>query len=342
MTRNNFILALGTLLIAVLMSIPSPAQSGGGCWHFGTGFVPPFPLYTFDCAYMAYSYSWDCKIRDICPPPAASRETYCASCAAAAAGHPIALATGDTYIEENDISVPGLGGGLALNRIWNSLWPATQLNSKVGLFGPNWRSSFEERVFSSGDGYVKYARRDGSFWSFAYTGSNNGTGWTTAAPANVPATLIQGSSSWSLTFQNGEQRLFDMNSGNLTSIIDRNGNTTQIVYDAIGRLVTVTDPAGRHLYFGYANNSSYLITGVTSDFGISLSYTYDSQGRLTQVTKPDQTTINFEYDANSFISAVKDTSGKVLESHTYDSSGHGLSSSRANGVDSVTVSYPKQ
>src|SRR2546430_10394218 len=33
---------------------------------------------------------------------------------------------------------------------------------------------------------------------------------------------------WTITFQNGEQRRFDGTSGMLTSIIDRNGNTTTL------------------------------------------------------------------------------------------------------------------
>ena len=57
------------------------------------------------------------------------------------------------------------------------------------------------------------------------------------------------------------------------------------------------------------------------------------------VTKPDLTTVSFQYGSNSLISAVLDSSGKVLESHTYDSSGRGLTSSRAGGVEALTVSY---
>jgi len=107
----------------------------------------------------------------------------------------------------------------------------------------------------------------------------------------------------------------------------------------LNRLVTVTDPASRHLTFTYASNTSFLITGVSSDVGLSLSYTYDSQNRLSQVTKPDQTTVTFQYDTNSMITAVLDSNGKVLESHTYDNSHRGLTSSRAAGVEAVTVSY---
>jgi YD repeat-containing protein len=272
-----------------------------------------------------------------CAPPSAPDET-CPTCNKLVAGQPISLASGDTTIEQKDIDIPGLGGGLKLVRTWNSKWPSTQAGSQAGLFGPNWRSTYEERVFLGSDSYMKYARSDGSFWSFGYDSPT----WHVAAPANESASLVDGSTYWTLTFKNGEQRQFDNASGNLIAIIDRNGNTTQLTYDGLDRLATVTDPAGRHLSFTYSSSSSYLIIGVSSDVGLSLSYAYDAQGRLITVTKPDNTTLSFEYNAQSLITAVKDSNGIVLESHTYDSNGRGLTSSRANSVEAVTVSYGQQ
>ncbi len=274
-----------------------------------------------------------------CVPPGAAAETAPGRCKDGVCSRPISLASGNTYIGQTDISIPGLGGGLRLERTWNSMWPASQAASAVGLFGLNWRSNFEERIFVGSDGTVKYARGDGSFWSFGFDPSRGGYG--VAAPANVQATLATGSSYWTITFQNGDKRLFDNSSGSLIAIVDRNGNTTQLSYDSANRLITVTDPASRHLYFAYGSSSFYLVTGVTSDFGLSLSYQYDSQQRLTQVTKPDNTTVSFDYNAQSLITAVRDSSGTILESHTYDSSGRGLTGSRANGVEAVTVTYPQ-
>jgi YD repeat-containing protein len=278
-----------------------------------------------------------CEVVNAACAPAAAPQEVCLSCliAQAFAALPVNLANGNTYIEETDVRIPGLGGGLTLARTWNSLWPSTQSAFQIGLFGPNWRSNFEERVFLGSDHYIKYARGDGSFWSFGV----GGAGWAVAAPANVSASLTSGSSYWTLTFQNGEQRHFDNISGKLTSIIDRNGNTTTLSYDSLSRLVTVTDPVSRHLYFSYGSGSSYLVTSVTSDFGVSVSYSYDTSGRLLQVTEPDLSTLNFSYDSHSFISSVVDANAKVLESHTYDSTGRGLTSARANGVESVSVSY---
>jgi YD repeat-containing protein len=219
------------------------------------------------------------------------------------------------------------------------------------MFGPNWRSNYEERVYIDDDSTIAYARGDGSVWNFVFGGSasfssaappNTYATYLTAAPAKSTANLFIAPTTWTLVFENGEQKSFDATSGNLLSITDRNGNTTKLTYDASFRLTTVTDPVSRHLYFSYASPTSYLVTGVTSDVGISLSYSYDSQGRLIQYTQPDGTTISFQYsDPDSIlISAVLDSNGKILESHTYDSQARGLTSSRAGGAEAVTVTYP--
>jgi len=254
---------------------------------------------------------------------------------------PISLTTGNTFIEQTDIRIPGLGGGLTLARRWNSQWPSTQSAYQVGLFGPNWSSTYDQRVFVGSDNYIKWESADGSFSSFGV--SSDLTTWALAAPQNGSATMTTPNTAtpyWQITLQNGEQRRFDSTSGMLTSIIDRNGNATTMTYDSANRLATVTDPASRHLYFTYGSQSSHLVTGVSSDVGISLSYAYDAQGRLSQVTNPDLSTLTFAYDSQSLITSVTDSNGKVLESHTYDSSGRGLTSSRAAGVESVTLSYP--
>jgi YD repeat-containing protein len=289
----------------------------------------------------ALTWSVTCLIQTAnCPPP--TPKEPCAACAAAAAaaaaaaGEPINLATGNTYIVQPDIRVPGLGGGLSVVRTWNSAWPPSQIASSIGMFGANWRSTYEERVFVGSDHYVRYARGDGSYWAFGY----GSAGLVAVAPANVNAALAGGNTYMTLTFQNGEQRRFDNTSGNLIAIIDRNGNTTQLSYDSTGRLTTVTDPASRHLYFAYSNPSfTLLASGITSDIGISLSYSYDTQGRLSQVTQQDSSTLTFAYDSQSRITSVTDSNGKVIESHTYDSESRGLTSSKAAGVEAVTVTY---
>jgi len=342
MIRRILVAILGCLAFLFVLSLTADAQSGTTCYDYQqyywynwdpTGHPGWTCEFEFDGG--LFDVVWGCtRQKAACPPFAAITETApggtCPNC-----GKPISLTSGNTYITQTDVRVPGLSNGLNLVRTWNSMWPLTQTAFQTGLFGLSWRSNYEERVFFGADGYYKYSRGDGSFWSFAWSGS----GLSLAAPANASATLPYNSSTYTITFQNGEKRIFNFTSGSLLSIVDRNGNATQLSYDALNRLVTVADPGGRHLYFGYANNSSYLITSVTSDVALALSYSYDSQGRLIQVTNPDQTTTTYQYDTNSRITAVTDSDGKILEAHTYDSCGRGLSSSRAGGVEALSLSY---
>jgi YD repeat-containing protein len=335
MLKKLILISVFALFIQILTSPKAGAQTINRCvsgmlWYFPDPI--PFGFWIEGPGQGPFSYVIAAFTPACHPPP----ECSCGS----TGGSPIYLATGDTFIQETDLSLPGLGGGLALQRRWNSLWPPNELASSVGMFGPNWRSTYEERVFMGGDNYLKYARSDGGYWSFALGGGSGN--FVVVSPAYVAATLSQPTTYPVLKFQNGEQRQFNQPSGLLTAIIDRNGNTTQLTYDSSNRLITVTDPASRHLYFHYANSSSsYLVTSVTSDFGVSLSYTYDTSGRLSQVTKPDLSTITYTYNSQSQITQVADSNGKVLESHTYDSSGRGLSSSQANGVNSLTLTYPQ-
>jgi RHS repeat-associated protein len=100
----------------------------------------------------------------------------------------------------------------------------------------------------------------------------------------------------------------------------------------------VTDPAGRSLTFTY--NASLLVTSMADAVGTIATFTYDlSWKRPTKVTYADGSFNTFTWDGANRLLNVKDTSGKVLEAHTY-SGNKGLTSERANGVEKVTLSYP--
>jgi len=330
---------LAIALLQCIASAPVRAQQSCGLgfkttiWWWGWPVPDGWFIYIPDFEWGGFLIA---KWGSDCPPP-----VFCPTCNSGnnqnSLGAPINLTSGNTYIQQTDVRLPGLGNGLTLKRTWNSIWPSMTSAYQSGMFGANWRSTYEERVFLNGN-YMVYLQGDGTTWLFSNTG---GTSWKAIAPANIIAALSQGSTYWTLTFQNGEQRQFSVASGSLTSLIDRNGNTTNLSYDGLNRLVTVTDPAGRHLYFTYASSSSSLVTGVTSDVSLSLSYAYDTQGRLTQVTKPDLTINSFQYSGSTpLITLVLDNEGKVLESHTYDAQNRGLTSARAGGVESVMITYP--
>jgi YD repeat-containing protein len=341
------------LIVGFATAFPRPVSAQSDpCWIFGQScqgpnpngpgilVAPPIPLDSLHGTGDLGCVYWQVRTY-ACAVPPKDPESTCTACEVQAkGGGPINFTTGDTYIMQTDVSVPGLGGGLQLTRTWNSILPAPQ-KAYGGMFGRNWRTNLEQRlIYSSPDHYVRMTQSDGAVWSFVTETASNTVVYRTIAPGNKLTRITSGDTVYSVAEKDGTKKLFSSFTGLLTSIIDRNGNADQLTYDSANRLTTVTDAAQRHLYFSYPDNTSTLVATVTSDVGISLSYTYDAQGQLIKVTKPDNTAVSFDYDANSMITAVRDNDGKILEAHTYDANGRGLTSTRANGVESITVTYP--
>jgi YD repeat-containing protein len=82
-----------------------------------------------------------------------------------------------------------------------------------------------------------------------------------------------------------------------------------------------------------------LATSAQDAAGTVATFSY-VDNNLTQVVYADASQINYAYDSVNNIISVTNSEGKVLETHTYDINGRGLSSSRANSVESITIQYP--
>lgn len=275
-------------------------------------------------------------------PPGQNPSLPCGSGAgscAAQTGHPINLVNGNVWITQRDYTLPGLGGGLALDRTWNSLWPSQKdALSQSGMFGDGWRSTYEENLASQGSNLIKYYRANGDGWWFHW----NGSVYQLTDPANEHASLVYNGTTtqYTITFSDGTKRIFN-NPGFLIALVDRNGNQVNIIRDTSGRISSVTDAASRALNFAYTNASfTTLATSATDSTGTVATYTYDSVGRLSNVAYPDSSQLNFAYVSSNLISSVTDAQSRVIEAHTYDGSRRGLTSQRANGAEAVSVSYP--
>src|SRR5262249_30791298 len=88
-------------------------------------------------------------------PPLNNELGNCPTCDGSA-GAPINVLSGDTWISEQDYSLPGLAGGLTLARTWNSLWPNVATFETAGMFGHSWRSTYEERLQLLTGGVANY------------------------------------------------------------------------------------------------------------------------------------------------------------------------------------------
>jgi RHS repeat-associated protein len=265
----------------------------------------------------------------------------CKDCAFA--GAPINVTNGDTWITEQDYSLPGLGGGLSLTRTWNSMWPTVSPVEQAGTFGDSWRSTYNERLQSLTGGVTKYWQANGNAWFFTYDSINNVYNLTSPLQEHASLTFDSVASQYTLTLVDGTKKLFN-SSGYLTAIVDRNGNQVTVSYDTSNRITQVTDAASRSITFTYGDPSNpNQATSVQDATGTIASYTYDSSSRLTRVTYADSSQINFAYDSNSLITNVTDGAGKVFETHTYDSLRRGTYSARATvggvATDAVTLGY---
>jgi hypothetical protein len=110
-----------SFLILIVSAGSAAAQTGCGqhlTYYFPdpAGFPPSAFNITYGGPFMDY---YDIMVG--CAPASAAVES-CPTCPKAA--QPIVLSTGNTYIKQTDLQIPGLGGGLSLLRTWNSLWPA--------------------------------------------------------------------------------------------------------------------------------------------------------------------------------------------------------------------------
>lgn len=271
----------------------------------------------------------------------------CHQCESAAAA-PINVTTGNTYVIGQDLSIPGLGGGLQLQRIWNSLLPYGHVPQVSGMFGDSWRSSVEESMQFLGNSVIRYWRGNGSSSDFTFSSSSGDfQDYVLTKPSDEHASLRfdLDLNVLSLTFNDGTVRTFtppnNLSSNYLlNSMADRNGNTTTFTYDAnSGNMLRVSAPSGAALNFTYGNaNFPALTTLVTSPAG-NVQYSYDDAGRLIQVTYADQTSTNYTYAGQSLLTRVTDSSGHLIEAHTYDAIRRGLTSTGGSGSDAVQMTY---
>ena len=288
------------------------------------------------------SYFWldNLSFQTLLPPPSLVDPGPSTECEATA-GQPINVTTGDVWISKNDYSVPGLAGGLSVTRTWNSLWNQSNPPFETGMFGKGWTSDFEERLQIYNSSYIIYWRGTGNTWIFEAPVGCTSCAYHLFSPANQQASLQYDSATaqYTLSFKNGTKKVFS-NSGRLLSAIDRNGNQTTISYDSSDRITTVTAPGGQWISFTYGDSQNVnSVTSAQDAVGTVATFSY-VDSNLTQVVYADGSQHNYAYDAANNIISVTDSEGKVLETHTYDTQGRGLSSSRANSVNSFTIQYP--
>ncbi len=162
---------------------------------------------------------------------------------------PVQFATGIDTHEHTDLAIPGKGIPLSFTRQYVSTG-----TPKQGRLGWGWTDNFDTQLTEFSGGSVLVQRSDGSTSYY----KNNG-GVLSPPPGDFSTLVKNGDGTYTLTTQDRVQMGYDA-SGRLTSMADRNGNTTSLAYNGAGQLASVTDPGGRALTFTYEPGGSAINT----------------------------------------------------------------------------------
>ena len=266
-------------------------------------------------------------------------------------GNPISPATGNKFQREVDISATP-SGTLGLERYYNS--------APIGFqtLGPQWRHSYDRTIVAERNASLHrvWAQRpDGKGLHFTMPAS--GAQWT--SDPDVVDRLFQISDAvgnpngWRYVTSVDNVEVYDA-SGKLLSVTNRVGLTQTLSYSnsstadvpKAGLLLQVVDSYGRHIDFGY--DAQGRLARVTDSLGQTYQYSYDTTGMLAVVTYPDATNRRYLYNEPTYtqnanqpraLTGIVDENGIRFATFAYDSDGRGISTEHAGGVDRYALSY---
>ena len=284
------------------------------------------------------------------PGPGASSSTTSSPAAqtpACTVGCPVSVTTGNVDVDQTDAVVPGSGLGLRFTRSYNSANAAVP--ERYGVFGAGWNHSYEKRLTFPWTGSIKLRNSDGTI---TYFSGSDAAGYDQTAPYSQDSRIVKTPSTnlYVRLFKRGGQEVYDRltptgTSARLTTLADAVGNTTVLTYTS-NQLTTIADPGGRQLALGYTGTQ---LTTLTGPSGLIATFVYAS-GRLSSVTYADGNGdaladggFTYAYHASGNgagkLWKVTDASGRVTETHLYDTSGRANETSISGNVRKYTLVY---
>jgi RHS repeat-associated protein len=220
---------------------------------------------------------------------------------------------------------PTKGPAVPLTLTYNQREATQPANFTYFNFGQKWNFSWQSWVqeyTSTNPGYdtKRYTPGGGAveerLYGYYYnttTGVFSSEIQGSAVLKRIPATGVV--TSYELTTPDGGKMIYSQSDGAtyyrkyfLTQVIDAEGLTVNLAYDAQFRLTTITDATGKVTTLSYELPSyPLLVTKITDPFGRYTTLTYDASQRLASITDAVGITSSFVYDTTSpnFINTLK-------------------------------------
>ncbi len=240
---------------------------------------------------------------------------------------PVEAASGNFTYTLRVLLISGLGPSLDVVLTYN-----TQDRHR-GPFGVGWVNPYEQRIVETTDGtdiFAIYSLADGKRERF----KRNQDG-TYVTPPRLFDTLTKSlDGTFILRDKFGIVRRFS-SQGQLTAIVDRNGNTLTLTYDVAGFMTKITDASGRSV--AVTKGADGRVETMTDPANRTFRFAYDTSGNLTRYTDPVGTLTTYQYDSANNMTAMIDPRGNTLMRLTYDTTGR--VTQHVDGAETWTYSY---
>lgn len=238
------------------------------------------------------------------------------ACAKNRTSMPVALTTGVKEEMMTDIAFGGARGGISLGRIYTSDLAIVGIS---GHFGRGTRSNWEISVSGSltvgGAARVTWPQEiGGRLFNYTRTNSDGTLVFTTTSRTNLLGDELKKLTNGNIEYRskNGDMMKFD-STGRLTSMVDRNSNTTTLTYSG-NNLTQVTDPVGRSITMIYDGQGK--IISATDPINRTWTYTYSGEV-LATATDPLGHSMQYTYGIAAKLESVRDKRGNIIKSIAY-------------------------
>ncbi len=146
-------------------------------------------------------------------------------------------------------------------------------------------------------------------WTYTYAYGTTNPGVPTQIVMDGPRTDVTDATTYA----------YDETTGNLLSITNALGQVTQITaYNAHGQPLVIVDPNGLTTTLTYDARQRLISRTVGTE---TTGYEYDGVGQMTKVTLPDGSFLAYAFDAAHRLTAIQDNLGNRI-AHTLDAMGN--------------------